>query len=52
LKILSLQVAPNTSLTERAGLLKRAGLSNQQISEVLNISADSVRALTSKLRKK
>lgn len=52
LKILSLQVAEDASLTERARLLKRAGLSNLQISDVLNISPGSVRTLTSNLRKK
>ena len=52
LKVLSLQVAPDKSLTERARLLKLAGLSNQEISDVLNIPITSVRTLTSKYKKK
>ena len=52
LKILSLQVKPDASLTERARVLKRAGLANLQISDVLNISTGSVRTLTANLNKK
>ncbi len=52
LKILSLQVAQDSSLTERARILKRAGLSNLQIAEVLNISPASVRTLTSNLNRR
>jgi len=51
LKILSIQVAPDASITERARILKMAGLENKEISEVLNISIESVRTLTSNLRK-
>lgn len=52
LKVLSLQVAPDKSITERAALLNLAGLSNQEISEVLNIPITSVRTLLSRTRKK
>ena len=52
LKVLSLQVAPDKSMTERARLLKLAGLSNQEIAEVLNIPITSVRTLTIKYKKK
>ena len=52
LKVLSLQVAQESSLTERARILKRAGLSNLQISDVLNISPASVRTLTANLKRK
>lgn len=52
LKILSLQVAQDSSLTERARILKSAGLSNLQIAEVLNISTGSVRTMTVNLRRK
>lgn len=52
LKVLSIQVGEGLSITERARLLKLAGLENQKISEVLNISIQSVRTLTSNLRTK
>ncbi len=52
LKVLSIQVAADKSLTERARLLKLAGLDNQAIAEVLNISIEGVRTLTSNLRTK
>jgi DNA-binding CsgD family transcriptional regulator len=52
LRVLSIQVAPDKSLTERARLLKIAGLENQAIADVLNISVESVRTLTSNLRMK
>lgn len=52
LRVLSLQVAPDKSITERVGLLNLAGLSNQEIAEILNISAGTVRALVSQLKKK
>jgi len=50
LKVLSIQIAADKSLTERARLLKLAGLENQAIADVLNISIESVRTLTSNLR--
>lgn len=52
LKILSIQVGSDMGLTERARLLKLAGLDNQTIAEVLNVSVGTVRALTSNLRVK
>ncbi|MEK6770426.1 MAG: hypothetical protein AABY62_02130 [Pseudomonadota bacterium] len=52
LRVLSIQVAADRSLTERAKLLKMAGLENQVIADVLNISVPSVRTLTSKFRDK
>lgn len=50
LKVLSIQVGSDMGLTERARLLKLAGLDNQTIAEVLNVSVGTVRALTSNLR--
>ncbi len=52
LRVLSIQVAADKSLTERARLLKLAGLENQSIAEVLNTSVETVRTLTSNLRTK
>jgi DNA-binding CsgD family transcriptional regulator len=52
LRVLSIQVAADKSFTERAKLLKMAGLDNQAIADVLNISIASVRTLTSNLRVK
>lgn len=52
LKVLSIQVAPDKSITERARILKVAGLGNNEIADVLNISNASVRTLTSNLRPK
>ena len=50
LRVLALQVAADKSLTERARLLKVAGLDNRTIAEVLNTSDATVRTLTSNLR--
>jgi DNA-binding NarL/FixJ family response regulator len=50
LRVLSLQVASERSVTEGARALKLAGLDNQTIAEVLNTSAATVRTLTSNLR--
>ena len=50
LRVLSLQVASDSSMTERVRLLKLAGLDNQTIAEILNTSSASVRALASNLR--
>jgi DNA-binding NarL/FixJ family response regulator len=52
LKVLSLQVGADQGLTERARLLKLAGLDNQTIAEALNISVEAVRALTANARVK
>ena len=50
LRVLALQVAEGKSMTERARLLKTAGLDNKTIAEVLNTSDATVRTLTSNLR--
>jgi DNA-binding NarL/FixJ family response regulator len=50
LRVLALQVAEGKSLTERARLLKMAGLDNKTIAEVLNTSDATIRTLTSNLR--
>jgi hypothetical protein len=50
LRVLSLQVASERSITEGARALKLAGLDNQTIAEVLNTSPGTVRTLTSNLR--
>jgi len=52
LRVLSLQIGADKSLTERARLLKMAGLENQAIADVLNTSVATVRTLTSNLRTK
>ncbi len=49
-KVLGLQVAADKSVTERARLLKLAGLDNSTIAEILNTSPGAVRTLTSNLR--
>jgi len=51
LRVLSLQVAQDRSVTERARLLKMAGLDNQTIADVLNTSAETIRTLTTHLRR-
>jgi DNA-binding NarL/FixJ family response regulator len=50
IKVTSIQVGADKSTTERARLLKMAGLDNQTIAEVLNTSAATIRTLTSNLR--
>lgn len=52
LRVLALQVGADKSITERARLLKFAGVDNQTIADVLNTSPATVRALTSNLRSK
>ncbi len=52
LRVLALQVGSDKSLTERARLLKMAGLDNKTIADVLNTSDATVRTLTSNLRTK
>jgi DNA-binding NarL/FixJ family response regulator len=49
-KVVSIQVAADKSTTERARVLKLAGLDNQTIADVLNTSPGTVRTLTSNLR--
>jgi DNA-binding NarL/FixJ family response regulator len=50
IKVVSIQVGVDKSTTERARLLKMAGLDNQAIADVLNTSPAVVRTLTSNLR--
>jgi DNA-binding NarL/FixJ family response regulator len=52
LRVLSIQIGADKSLTERARMLKLAGLENQAIADVLNTSVETVRTLTSNLRTK
>jgi len=52
LRVLLLQVASDKSMTERARLLKLAGLDNRTIAEVLNTTPKVVSVLTSGLRGK
>ncbi|OGC43569.1 hypothetical protein A2Y85_05500 [candidate division WOR-3 bacterium RBG_13_43_14] len=52
LRVLSIQVGTDKSITERARLLKLAGMENQAIADVLNTSIETVRTLTSNLRTK
>jgi len=52
IKVVSIQVGVEKSTTERARLLKMAGVDNQTIADVLNTSVAVVRTLTSNLRKK
>jgi DNA-binding NarL/FixJ family response regulator len=52
IKVVSIQVGAEKSTTERARLLKMAGVDNQTIADVLNTSVAVVRTLTSNLRKK
>jgi DNA-binding NarL/FixJ family response regulator len=51
LRVLSAQAAYQSSLTERARLLKMAGLDNATIAEVLNTTQGTIRVMTSHLRK-
>jgi hypothetical protein len=48
LKVQAIQASSSKSVTDGARLLKLAGLDNQTIAEVLNTSAGTVRALTSR----
>jgi len=47
LKVLSIQAGSDMGLTERARLLKLAGLDNQAIADVLNVSVGTIKVLTS-----
>jgi DNA-binding NarL/FixJ family response regulator len=49
-KVVSIQVAADKSTTERARVLKMAGLDNQTIADILNTSPATIRTLTSNLR--
>lgn len=50
LRVIALQVGTDKSITERARLLKLAGMDNHTIAEVLNTSDATIRTLTSNLR--
>lgn len=52
LRVLSLQVGADKGITERARLLKLAGMDNITIAEVLNTTPASVSVLTTGLRMK
>ncbi|HXM64245.1 MAG TPA: hypothetical protein VN950_25515 [Terriglobales bacterium] len=52
IKVVSIQVGADKTVTERARLLKMAGVDNQSISQVLNTSSDAVRSFTKHLREK
>lgn len=52
LRVVSLQVGEEKSITERANLLKHTGLDNKTISQVLNTTDATVRALISQSRRK
>lgn len=49
-RVLALLVAEEKSMTERARLLKIAGLDNRTIADVLNTSDAVIRTLTTNLR--
>jgi hypothetical protein len=50
LRVMALQVGAEKSITERARLLKMAGVDNRSIAEVLNTSDATIRTLTANLR--
>jgi DNA-binding NarL/FixJ family response regulator len=50
IRVTSIQVGAEKSTTERARVLKMAGLDNQTIADVLNTSPATIRTLTSNLR--
>jgi hypothetical protein len=52
IKVVSIQVGADKTVTERARLLKMAGVENHSISQVLNTSPDTVRSFTQHLREK
>jgi hypothetical protein len=51
IKVISIQVGADKSTTERARLLKMAGLDNRTIADVLNTSYGSIAVLTANLRR-
>jgi DNA-binding CsgD family transcriptional regulator len=52
LRVLAIQVGEDLSITERARILKLAGLDNATIAEVLNTTPATVRSLTANLGRK
>lgn len=51
-KVMSTEVAADKSTTERARILKLAGVDNQSIADILNTSPATIRTLTTNLRKR
>jgi len=49
-RVVGIQVGADKSTTERARLLKMAGLDNQAIADILNTSIGTIRTLTANLR--
>jgi len=52
IKVVSIQVGADKSTTERARLLKMAGLDNRTIADVLNTTPATISVLTANLRTK
>lgn len=52
IRLVAIQVGADKSLTERARLLKLAGLDNRTIADVLNTSPATIRSLTTNLRRR
>ena len=52
LRVVSLQVGADKSITERVNLLKLAGLDNKTIASVLNTTDATVRAISSDTKRK
>jgi DNA-binding NarL/FixJ family response regulator len=50
IKVISIQAGADRSTTERARLLKMAGLDNRTIADVLNTSPNTISVLTANLR--
>ncbi len=50
IKVISIQAGAEKSTTERARLLKMAGLDNRTIADVLNTSPNTISVLTANLR--
>jgi hypothetical protein len=50
IRVVGIQVGTGKSTTERARLLKMAGLDNKTIAEVLNTSSNVISVLTANLR--
>lgn len=51
LRVLSIQVGADKGITERARLLKLAGLDNATIADILDTTPEAVRTYTSNLRR-
>jgi DNA-binding NarL/FixJ family response regulator len=52
LNVLAVDVQPDRSLTERARLLKLAGLDNARIADALNTTTSTVSVMTTRLRER